>query len=129
MTPAIAQRVRFSVPPGRLFQLYLDSKQHSAATGAKAVVSVRVGSRFSAFDGVITGTILAIVPDRMIVQSWRSRSGEPTWIHPGATVADKDGLSRTGARQRTGQITASPVDGRSTTGSRGEPTCGSRSAR
>jgi activator of HSP90 ATPase len=78
MTPAIAQRVRFSVPPGRLFQLYLDSKQHTAATGAKAVVSARVGSRFSAFDGVITGTILAIVRNRMIVQSWRSRHWKKT---------------------------------------------------
>lgn len=78
MMPAIAQRVRFSVPPGRLFKLYLDSKQHSAATGAKAVVSARVGSRFFAFDGVITGTILAIVPNRMIVQSWRSRRWKKT---------------------------------------------------
>ena len=78
MTPAIQQRVEFNVSPARLFNLYMDSKQHSAATYAKAVVRRKVGSTFSAFDGVITGTFLAIVPNRMIVQSWRSKHWKKT---------------------------------------------------
>ena len=78
MTPAIQQRVEFKVAPSRLFNLYLDSRRHSAATGAKAVVSKKVGGKFSAFDGTITGKILAIVPNRMIVQSWRAKQWKKT---------------------------------------------------
>ncbi len=78
MTPAIQQRVEFNVAPARLFNLYLDSRQHSAATHAKAVVHRKVGSKFSAFDGVITGTLLAMIPNRMIVQSWRARHWKKT---------------------------------------------------
>ena len=78
MTPAIQQRVRFNVSPGRLFNLYLDSRQHSVATRAKAVVSKRVGGKFSAFDGTISGRFLAIVPNRMIVQLWRSKHWKET---------------------------------------------------
>lgn len=78
MTPAIQQRVRFNVPPARLFKLYMDSKQHSVATRAKAAVSQRVGGIFSAFDGTIAGRLLAIVPNRMIVQSWRSKHWKET---------------------------------------------------
>ncbi len=78
MMPAIQQRVEFNVPPARLFNLYLDSKQHSAATRARAVVRRRVGGAFSAFDGTLTGKILAIVPNRMIVQSWRAKQWKKT---------------------------------------------------
>ena len=73
MTPAIQQRVRFNTSPARLFNLYMDSGQHSAATHAKAFVSRKVGGKFSAFGGVITGKMLAIVPNRMIVQAWRAK--------------------------------------------------------
>ena len=114
MTPAIQQRVRFNVSPGRLFNLYLDSRQHSAATHAKAVVGRRVGSKFSAFDGVITGTLLGIVPTRMIVQSWRTshwkktdldsilvltfsktkRGGRIDLVHANVPEHDHDGVSQ-----------------------------------
>jgi len=73
MTSAIQQRVRFKASPAHLFNLYMDSGQHSTATHAKAVVSRKVGGKFSAFDGVITGKMLAIVPNRMIVQAWRAK--------------------------------------------------------
>jgi len=78
MTPAIQQRVRFNVSPARLFKLYMDSQQHSAATRAKAVVSRKAGGKFSAFDGVISGKMLAIVSNRMIVQSWRAKHWKKT---------------------------------------------------
>ena len=78
MTPAIQQRIRFKASPVRLFKMYMDSGQHSDATGAKAVVSRKVGGKFSAFDGVITGKMLAIIPDRMLVQSWRAAHWKKT---------------------------------------------------
>ncbi len=62
-------------PPDRLFDMYLDSREHAGFTGMPVTVSAVPGSAFSAFNGVITGTILQVVPKRLIVQSWRS----PHW--------------------------------------------------
>ncbi len=75
MAKTIRQTARFSVPLDVLFDTYLDSKKHSAATRSKASVSRRVGGKFSAFHGMLQGRNLAIVPKRMIVQAWRS----PDW--------------------------------------------------
>ncbi len=61
--------------PDRLFDMYLDPSQHAAFTGQPVTVSAVVGSPFSAFNGVLSGTILQVVPKRLIVQSWRS----PHW--------------------------------------------------
>jgi activator of HSP90 ATPase len=78
MTRAIQQRVKFNTSPARLFNLYMDSKQHTVATHATALVRRKVGGKFSAFGGVITGKILAIVPNRMIVQVWRAKHWKKT---------------------------------------------------
>ncbi len=72
MAKTIQQTARFSVPPEVLFNIYLDSKKHSAATSSKASVSRKAGGKFSAFHGMLQGRNLAIVPKRMIVQAWRS---------------------------------------------------------
>ncbi len=61
--------------PDRLFDMYLDPVEHSAFTGSPVTVSDRPGADFRAFDDVLTGTILQVVPKRLIVQSWRS----PHW--------------------------------------------------
>ncbi len=71
MTRSIQQSVTFNASPERLFALYIDSKQHSAATQGKATVNRRPGSRFTAFGGMLWGRMLAVVPGRMIVQTWR----------------------------------------------------------
>ena len=78
VTPAIQQRVRFNASTSRLFNMYMDSRQHSAATCAKAVVSRKVGGKLSAFGGTITGKMLAIVPNRMVVQAWRAKHWKKT---------------------------------------------------
>ena len=74
MTEAIQQSVEFDATPQALFDLYIDSKKHSQATGGRAKISRRVGGAFSAFDGALRGKNLLIVPGKMIVQSWRSTS-------------------------------------------------------
>lgn len=62
-------------PSDRLFEMYLDPVEHAALTGAPVTISDQPGAAFRAFDGVLTGTILQVVPKRLIVQSWRS----PHW--------------------------------------------------
>ena len=62
-------------PPGRLFDMYLDPLEHAAFTGSPVTISDRPGAPFRAFDGILSGTVLQVVPKRLIVQSWRS----PHW--------------------------------------------------
>ena len=64
--------------PDRLFDMYLDPAEHEAFTGLPVNVSAIQGTPFSAFNGVITGTILQVVPKRLIVQAWRSPYWGPT---------------------------------------------------
>jgi uncharacterized protein YndB with AHSA1/START domain len=83
MTPAIQQSVEFSASPARLFEMYMDSKKHSAATGAPARISRKVGGAFTAWGPALQGKNLLIVPNRMVVQSWRStmfNRGDPDSI-------------------------------------------------
>jgi activator of HSP90 ATPase len=67
------QSVKFGVSPQKLFELYMDSKKHSAATNAPAKVDRRVGGSFAAFGGLLRGRNLLIVPNPMVVQAWRAR--------------------------------------------------------
>jgi activator of HSP90 ATPase len=64
--------VDLPAPPDRLFDSYLDGETHAAITGSPAMIEPRAGAPFRAFEGILTGTILQIVPKRLIVQSWRS---------------------------------------------------------
>ena len=74
MTKAIQQSVEFNASPQTLFNLYMDSRKHSAATGARAELGRRPGDPFTAFDGMLQGKNLVIVPKKMIVQAWRAAS-------------------------------------------------------
>ena len=73
MTLVIEQSVSFpKVSPAELYELFVDSAKHTAATGMPAKASRKVGGKWSAFGGMISGKNLALVPNRMIVQAWRS---------------------------------------------------------
>jgi activator of HSP90 ATPase len=72
MTRAIQQSIVLKASPEELFETFLDSKKHTAATGMPAKVSRRTGGAFSAFGGKILGRTLMTVPGKMIVQSWRA---------------------------------------------------------
>lgn len=78
MAKTIQQTVKFSASPARLFNIYMDSKKHSAATNSRATVSRKVGGKFTAFDGALSGRMLAVVPNRMIVQAWRGSNWKKT---------------------------------------------------
>lgn len=55
MTPAIQQSVEFGVSPETLYELYIDSKKHSRATGAPAKMSRKAGGTFTAFGRTAQG--------------------------------------------------------------------------
>ena len=72
MTPAIQQSVEFDVSPETLYEMYMDSKLHSLATGAPAKMSRKAGGAFTAFGGQLKGRNLLVAPGQMTVQTWRA---------------------------------------------------------
>lgn len=72
MPRTVTLAVDLPASAARLYRMYLDPKEHAAFTGAPVKISARVGARFAAFQGALSGTILQLVPNRLIVQSWRS---------------------------------------------------------
>jgi len=76
MMKTIEQTIEFpGVTPEELFETYMDSKKHTAAIGAPASIERRVGGDFRAFgEGHLVGTILHLVPNRMVVQTWRAQT-------------------------------------------------------
>jgi len=60
------------VPPDKLFDMYLDPVRHAAFTGAPVSIAAQAGAEFRAFNNALQGTILQVVPKRLIVQSWRA---------------------------------------------------------
>jgi activator of HSP90 ATPase len=72
MPKNIAIAVSLPARPERLFDMYLDPAEHGAFTGQPVTIEPRAGAAFSAFGGIIRGTILHLEPKRQIVQTWRS---------------------------------------------------------
>ncbi len=72
MRSVIQQSVLLPAPCDRLFEMYLDPAEHAALTGMAVTIGDKPGDAFGAFDGMLSGQILAVVRPRLIVQSWRS---------------------------------------------------------
>src|SRR5512137_897347 len=58
--------------PEHIYHAWLDAAEHGAFTGGTATGKAKVGSKFTAWDGYISGTNLELEPNRRIVQSWRT---------------------------------------------------------
>ena len=62
----------FPVSAKILFDAWLNSDEHSEFVDGKAEIRPNVGSKFSIWDGYITGTNITLQPYGRIVQTWRS---------------------------------------------------------
>jgi hypothetical protein len=73
MNKVIEQTIFFKdASPEELFDIILDAKKHSGILGGAAVkITKNEGDPFSCLNGLLKGKNLMIVPNRMIVQSWR----------------------------------------------------------
>jgi activator of HSP90 ATPase len=73
MTPTIQYSATFEkATPAKLYALFADSAKHTAATGMPAKISRKVGGNWTAFGKMLLGKNLVLIPNRMIVQTWRS---------------------------------------------------------
>lgn len=66
--------IRETVPVNarRIYEAWLDSREHTQFTGSEAWVEGFIGGRFRVWDGYIQGKTLALEPYCRIVQSWRT---------------------------------------------------------
>ena len=75
-TKSIKQTVTVNAKPEEVYELLMDAKKHSIATGASAKITTIEGSKYSAHDGYISGKNLQLIKDKLIVQSWRAQGWE-----------------------------------------------------
>ena len=68
----VRKTLTLKATPKQIYDLLMVSKLHTAFTGDKAVVSTKVGGKFSVFSGYSGGKNLKLVPGKLIVQSWRA---------------------------------------------------------
>lgn len=72
MRSILRQSVVLPAPADTLFDMYLDPAAHGAFTGFPVTIGADAGVEFRAFDGQLTGTMLAIMRPQLVIQSWRS---------------------------------------------------------
>ncbi len=71
MATLVNQSVKFNAGVERVYQAIADSTQHSAFTGASALLSTELGGPFTTHGGAIEGRILELIPNERVVQAWR----------------------------------------------------------
>ena len=77
MKRIIQHPVSLPAPAERLFDMYLDPVDHGRIAGGSVTISPKEGSEFRAFEGMISGKTIAVVPKKYIVQLWRGSNWKP----------------------------------------------------
>ena len=71
-TKTIRQKAFIPADPSDIYNAFLDARKHTEITGAAATCERRVGGKFSAWDGYISGTNLRLENGRRIIQRWKT---------------------------------------------------------
>jgi activator of HSP90 ATPase len=77
MPSLVKQSVTMPASAKELFDMYLSARAHAAITGQPVTIGRKPGAKFSAFGGALSGTMITTVPNRLIVQRWRSTKFAP----------------------------------------------------
>ncbi len=72
MTYGFELTVALPASPQTVYDTWVSSKGHGSMTGAGARIDPAVGGAHEAWDGYISGVIVALDPGRRIVQTWRT---------------------------------------------------------
>ncbi len=62
----------FPVTPDILYNSWLDSVTHAEIIGSSADIDPRVNGKFTIWDNYISGTTTELIPNKKIVQQWRT---------------------------------------------------------
>jgi uncharacterized protein YndB with AHSA1/START domain len=68
----LIQKVVIPASPEEVYEAFVDPKKHSEFTGAKATGRAKIGGKFTAWDGYISGKYLAFEPGKCLAQEWQS---------------------------------------------------------
>ena len=71
MTTTIHQEIILKATPQRIYEAYMNEKEHSAFTGGPAEINRQAGGEFSCHGGQIVGRHIQLVENKRIVQAWR----------------------------------------------------------
>jgi len=71
-TKIIEQEILINTTPHEIYEAFMDSKIHSKFTESKAKISREIGGKVSVFEGSLNGKNVELIPDKKIVQTWRS---------------------------------------------------------
>jgi activator of HSP90 ATPase len=66
----IKQNAVIPATPDEVYEAFMDAKKHSAFTGSKATCNPKIGGKFTAWDGYISGKNLELEKGKKIVQEW-----------------------------------------------------------
>ena len=80
-TTTIRQKEFISAAPVEIYDAFLNEQKHTAFTGARATCDRRVGGKFTAWDGYISGKNIKLENGRRIVQEWKTTEW-PTGCRP-----------------------------------------------
>lgn len=78
MKESIELSVVLNASHENVYKAWLDSDEHSKFTGSEAIIDPKINKKFSAWDGYITGSNLALEPYKRIVQKWRTTEFDKT---------------------------------------------------
>ena len=68
----IKQTVFIDATPEEIYDALIDAKKHRDVTGSKATSQQRVGGKFTAWDGYISGKHLFLERGKKVVQEWKT---------------------------------------------------------
>lgn len=66
----IRQEAIIDAHPEEVFEAYVDPRKHAAFTGSAAAGTARVGGKFTAWDGYISGRYLKLEKGKEILHEW-----------------------------------------------------------
>ena len=68
----ISQKVLVTATPAAVYGAFVNAKKHAAFTHSPATGTGRVGGKFTAWDGYISGVNRVLVKNKKIVQDWQT---------------------------------------------------------
>lgn len=71
-TKTIRRQVLIPASPEQVYAALVNARKHTACTGSTATGVARVGARFTAWDGYISGTHLTLEKGKRIIQEWQT---------------------------------------------------------
>jgi activator of HSP90 ATPase len=66
----IRQKTLVPATPDEVYDAFMDAQKHSAFTGSRATSDPKVGGKFTAWDGYISGKNFELERGKKIVQEW-----------------------------------------------------------